>query len=378
MSSADRSRVLNLAKSLIMTKSENPPGHEHEVASIIRNHLESYGISCKQVGNPKRPNLIFSTSENINGKLLLHGHMDTVPAGSLKEWNMDPFGAVMEGNSLYGRGSCDMKGPLSALAETMILYSQERHKEPLMMLATSEEETTCGGAEAAAKSDLLESVKYGICAEPTSLNVLIGEKGLLWLRLSTKGRAAHGSTPELGKNAIKLCMKALEVILQYDYSFVKNKILGEPTINLGKISGGNKINIVPEECEAELDMRLVKGQIPQEIVNQMNSVLKQHGIEDGVCIDTMRSKPTILTPKDSEIVTMTLDAVENILGSRPPLEAATYGTDCSVLQPKLGIENVICGPGSIKLAHQPNEHINIDELLRAVEIYQSIARNLLD
>jgi len=358
-----------------MANSENPPGSEREVASVLREHLESYAICCRPVGSSERPNLIFSTTDDYAGRLVLHGHMDTVPAGDLECWEYDPFAAQLEGNRLYGRGACDMKGPLAALAETMILYSEENHAEPLLMLATSDEETTCGGAEEVVKSGLLENVIFGVCAEPTSLNVLIGEKGLLWLQLSVKGKSAHGSTPELGENAIELCMTALKTLMHWQYPFEWNELLGKPTLNLGKINGGSKINIVPEDCEAEIDMRLVGGQDPQGILDEMSSLLTQQGLEEKVHMEAIRTKPTVLTPKDAEIVTATLDAVESVMGIRPLLGAASFGTDCSVLQPKAGIMNVICGPGSIEMAHQSNECIDIDQLFKSIDIYEAIAQH---
>lgn len=103
----DKSRVLTLLKELIATNSENPPGKEDEVAKILRDHLEAYGISCISVGSSKRPNLIFSSHEGEKGELVMHGHMDTVPIGSRESWNHDPFASEIVDGLLYGRGACD-------------------------------------------------------------------------------------------------------------------------------------------------------------------------------------------------------------------------------------------------------------------------------
>jgi succinyl-diaminopimelate desuccinylase len=375
MIAGDKKRLLSLAKKLISTNSENPPGREKEVAKVLRDHLEAHGISTKSVGSSERPSLIFSTKENFNGQLVLHGHMDTVPAGERETWKYDPFEAKIVGNRLFGRGACDMKGPLAALAETMILYSHKDFNKPLLLLATSDEETTCNGAAEVADSGLLEEVKFGICAEPTSLKVLVGEKGLLWCRVIARGKAAHGSTPEMGENAIELCMDALRALQEEEYPYTQNELMGHPTANIGTIKGGNKINVVPESCEARIDMRLVKDQNPKEILEQMNLRLKNEGLSNKVQVELLRAKPTVFTPRDSEIVTVTMNAAEAITGTKSEPSVATFGTDCSELQPKLGILNVICGPGSIKLAHQANEFINIDELLSAVKVFYSVAQH---
>ncbi len=372
----DESRVTKLARDLIAANSENPPGHEAEVAKVLIEHMEAYGIGHRAVGTPQRPNLIFYTHEDEVGPLVIHGHMDTVPVGSLDDWDYDPFAGEMVNGRLYGRGACDMKGPVAALAETMILYASEGHSTPLVMLATSDEESGCSGAEAVASSGLLKGIPYGVCAEPTSLGVLVGEKGMLWSRVVAHGKSAHGSRPEEGVNAIQLCTEALDILTRSPYPFENTPLMGEPTINVGVISGGVKINVVPDRCEAQIDMRLVKGQDTDMILSLMRDRLRDAGLSDRVDVEYIHGKPAVITPEDSPIVDLALNAVESVTGVKPALTSATYGTDCSVLQPKIGITNVICGPGSIEQAHQPNEFIRIDEMLKAVNVYLTIARGL--
>ncbi|MGQ4871574.1 MAG: M20 family metallopeptidase, partial [Candidatus Thorarchaeota archaeon] len=237
----DRSRVVRLARDLIATDSQSPPGREAEVASVLRDHLEAHGIACILVGPKDRPNLLFYSHEGRKGPLVIHGHMDTVPVGPRENWLHDPFDGEIVDGRLYGRGACDMKGPLAALAETLILYTEEKHEVPLLMLATSDEESGCSGAEEVARSGILSGVKYGICAEPTNLRVLVGEKGMLWVRVVARGKSAHGSCPHEGVNAIELCMRALDVLTHAEYSFEETEFMGRPTINVGRIEGGVKI-----------------------------------------------------------------------------------------------------------------------------------------
>ena len=371
----DEERVLRLTKELVSTKSENPPGRELEVAQVLRDHIESHGISCTAVGPKERPNLIFSTHEGEVGDLVIHGHMDTVPAGPLENWTHQPFEPEVINGRLYGRGTCDMKGPVAALAEALILYSEQRHKNPLVMLATSDEESGCSGAEEVAKSGLLKGVQYGVCAEPTSLNILVGEKGLFWSRLIANGKSAHGSRPEEGVNAIQICMDALRVLTKDLYSYEEDSLLGTPTLSIGEIAGGIKVNVVPDKCEATLDMRIVKGQTPENMLEAMNRRLQGEGFGDSARVEYIHGKPAVRTPTDAKIVKLAQDAVASVTGEERGLSAATYGTDCSVLQPKVGILHVICGPGSIEQAHQPDEFIRVDELLSSVRVYTKIAEH---
>lgn len=367
------SRVLSLLKELIATNSENPPGREDAVAKVLRDHLEAHGISCISVGPNRRPNLIFSSHEGKRGYLVMHGHMDTVPIGKLEDWSHDPFGSEIIDGCLYGRGACDMKGSVAALAETLILYTEEKHREPLLILATSDEESGCSGAEEVARSGKLAGVKYGVCAEPTDLQVLVGEKGMFWFKVVATGKSAHGSRPSEGINAIEVCMEAIKTIASERFPYDEDLLLGVPSLNIGMIQGGIKINVVPATCEAHLDMRTVKGQSPESLTTQMNSRLESAGLSDKVRIEYIHGKPSVSTPPESEIVQMTVEEVQRVVGTKPVLSSATYGTDCSVLQPKLGIINVICGPGSIKQAHQPDEFIRLDQLYQSIEVYLEIA-----
>jgi succinyl-diaminopimelate desuccinylase len=372
---ADQKRMLSLLRDLIAARSENPPGREDAVAKILQEHMESHGISCRSIGPSERPNLIFSSHENELGEVVFHGHMDTVPIGNLEDWSHDPFESEIVNGRLYGRGACDMKGPVTAIVESLIQYNEEGHSTPLTVLTTSDEESGCSGAENVAESGLLDGVKFGVCAEPTSLDVLVGEKGMFWSKIVAKGKSAHGSRPEEGINAIVRCMDALKVLLAYEYPYQKNELLGNYTMNPGVIRGGIKINVVPDSCELQLDMRIVQGQTPENLLDLMNQVLRDEGLAETVTVEYVHGKPAVVTPSDAEIVTVSLNEVEQVTGKRSIPTAATYGTDCSVLQPKIGILNVICGPGSIEQAHQPDEFIELDELYRSIDIYLGIARH---
>ena len=371
----NRSRLISLTQDLVAVNSENPPGGEAEVARILQTHMEDHGISCVSIGPRERPNLLFSTVQGEVGPLVIHGHLDTVPVGPRDSWTHDPFGGEIVDNLLFGRGAADMKGPVAALAEAMIQYNDEGHMTPLLMLTTSGEESGFTGAEEVARSGRLNGVQYGVCAEPTSLNVLVGEKGIFWSRVISEGKSAHGSRPEEGINAIELCIQALGILTGTEYNYEPDSLLGTQTIGIGLIDGGIKVNVVPDTCEAFLDMRIVKGQTPESLLAEMNNRLTEAGFSDQVSVEIVHGASATITSFDSEIVSVSIDAVKRITAIEPSPTAATYGTDCSVLQPKTGITNVICGPGSIEQAHQPDEFIDIDQLVQSVDVYLEIARH---
>lgn len=366
---------MRLARDLIATNSENPPGREADAVRVLKEHMEAHGLACREVGRTERPNLIISSGGAGRAQLVLHGHLDTVPAGAREFWSHDPFESEIVNGRLYGRGACDMKGPMAALAEALIEYSKKPQSSPLLMLATSDEESGCMGAEDVALSGQLAGTKFGVCAEPTNLEVLVGERGMLWTRVSAVGKAAHGSRPETGLNAINVCMDALRVLIKRGYAYEADHMMGRPTINIGTIKGGIRINVVPDQCEALVDMRLVKGQEPDSVLGEMRDRLDSAGLSERVSVEYVFGKPPVKTPPDSEIVAVAVQAVRKMTGKTLKLRAATFGTDCSVLQPKVGIISVICGPGSIEQAHQPDEYISVSQLLKSVDVYLAIARH---
>ncbi|MFW9845775.1 MAG: M20 family metallopeptidase, partial [Candidatus Thorarchaeota archaeon] len=322
-------RMLTLTKKLIATNSEDPPGREKEVADILRAHLGEYGIHSTQVGSDERPNLIFSTHGEEFGSLVLHGHMDTVPAGPRELWERDPFGSEMIGDLLYGRGSSDMKGPLAALAETMIVYKEEGHRHPLLFLATSNEEDGCQGAEEVADSGVLNGVDYGVCAEPTSLDLYLGEKGVCWVKVVATGKAGHSSRPDSGVNAIDLCIDALQAIKNGEYPCEYHELMGEYTMNVGVIEGGTQQGVIPDRCEAQIDMRLVKGQTPESVFALMGKYLDEAGLSEQVQLECINESYPTITSRDSRIAGFASDALEAVIGRRPELGVATYGSDSS-------------------------------------------------
>ncbi|MFW9849692.1 MAG: M20 family metallopeptidase, partial [Candidatus Thorarchaeota archaeon] len=213
--------------------------------------------------------------------------------------------------------------------------------------------------------------------EPTNLEVLVGERGMLWTKIVAKGKSAHGSRPKEGINAIQLCTQAIDLLSYLDYTFEPDDLLGEMTLNVGMIRGGIKINVVPDHCEVLFDMRTVKGQTVEGLMEQMNQRLRAARLSENVELEYIYGKPAVVTPGDSEIVQIALETVHGITGKHSIPTAATFGTDCSVLQPRIGIINVICGPGSIEHAHQPNEFISINQLNESVDVYKQIVEEFV-
>src|SRR5574340_1021604 len=181
-----------------------------------------------------------------SGGLLLNGHLDTVPVAT--GWTKGQ--AVWEGDTLYGRGTADMKaGCVAALAAARDLIDQGR---PVSLLFTTDEETTMAGSKALAASPIVRGAAAVVVLEPTALRVIASEKGILWFRATTLGRSAHGSMPNLGDNAIQRMVRVLAHLEPFSHP---KDVLNEVTVNVGQIRGGVAPNVVADSCSVDLDCR---------------------------------------------------------------------------------------------------------------------------
>ena len=230
--------VISLTKKLISFNTINPPGQEYESAKYIGRLLEQGGYIVDYYElSPNRLSLVAKIDHTGNqNPICLAGHLDTVPLGDLP-WSTDHFNGHIEGDKIYGRGSTDMKGGIAAKIITALNLADKLkdNTKGLLLVFVAGEETGCQGAYQLSELDVLNKAGAIIVGEPTSNYPLIGNKATLWLEAISSGKAAHGSTPELGVNAILKAAKAINKIEDFNFDIPENKYLGNPTINIGKI-----------------------------------------------------------------------------------------------------------------------------------------------
>lgn len=282
-------------------------------------------------------------------KLALSGHVDVVPVG--EGWQRDPHGGELAEERVWGRGASDMLAGVAAF-----VAAAARTRAPCAILLTTDEETTMQAARHALDEGLLAGVEAVVVGEPTSMDVGIAEKGVLWLRLTTRGRNAHGSMPELGDNAAERLVRALHRIggLRWDG---QHALLGKPTLNLGTLRSGEAVNQVPASATADLDLRYLPGTRSVDIISQLRAAASEP-IEVEVRSD---HAPFEIAP-DSRLARAAVSAAGTRALGLP------YGTEASKFAPA-GIPCVILGPGEPGLAHTNREHVRVDALERAVGVY---------
>lgn len=365
--------VLSLTRELLRFNTVNPPGQEKACVDFLAERLEGSGFEVQTYEfSPGRPNLVARLRGSGDRLPLCYaGHVDTVPLGD-SEWTRDPFSGEVDGDRLYGRGASDMKGGVSAcVVSALEIARYPDRKADILLLMTAGEETGSEGAAYVASLDGVLGKAGGlVIAEPTSNRLFIGHKGALWLELKTRGLAAHGSMPEEGINAIYTAAEAILKLKEIDLGYPPHPVLGSGTLNVGKIAGGTKINIVPDQALIHVDIRTVPGRTSDETIGYLTNIL---GPE--VEINTLLDFDAVATDPDNEWIQEVSSIVSSHSGMPAAPKGLPYFTDAAVLTPAFnGVPTVILGPGQAEMAHKTDEFCLIPRLLEAVEIYTAISR----
>jgi acetylornithine deacetylase len=354
------------------------------IADFICNYLDMPGVRIERNQSPRDPktNLIISTGPdgdtNRNG-LVLSGHMDTVPADE-PGWHSDPFTLTRIGDKLVGRGSCDMKGFLALAMNAFASAQTNDLKRPLVLVFTYDEEVGTVGAQHFANTwpDAAMLPANTIVGEPTSLRVVRMHKGHLEFAVAVSGESAHSGYPHLGKNAIEpigrliTALKDLRSELESETQPYAEYFPEVPfvALNIARVSGGSAINVVPESCVLQCGIRLLPGMPKEATVD----ILKQVVVEslDGAYFEfeLMGEAPPLLLAESAPIYQALCAEV-----TQEETLSASYATDAGWFQ-SLGMKCAIFGPGSIEVAHKPNELIPLQQLHQASEILQRIVHQV--
>jgi succinyl-diaminopimelate desuccinylase len=378
--------LLEILTDLVKVPSENPPGDEREVFEVSKKWLDKLGFESEVFeATEGRINLIATKTWEREGRTVIwSGHYDVVPAGDLKLWRYPPYEPTVIENRIYGRGTADMKGAIASALEAVAILRRtgEQPRGKLVFILSADEETSSRlGMDYLTEKGIIHkgSGDAAIVGEPTGLDVLIAEKGYVWLKISTVGRAAHGSTPELGINAIE---KMSKVILKLESMKLKGNhaILGKPTHNIGTIEGGTKINVVPDCCAITIDRRTLPEENAEKVVEDYEQVLDrlQHEDKDFQAEVEMfdYANASEISPEE-EVVKLAQQAVASVTDKNPNLGGLSGASDARFLINRCGIPTIICGPGSFKQAHVADEYTTVPEIADAAKVYAFIIGEFL-
>jgi len=370
---------------LVKAESINPPGDTRPVMAVIENKLKEFGQSYEIVkAREDMPNILVSFNEGARPQLLYNGHIDTVPIGEESAWEVDPLGAVIQDGVMIGRGVADMKGGVGAMlmAAKALSLEQVPLKGSLVLNFVSDEET--GGDNGVGylmKHDYL-SPDMVVVGEITNRNsIAISEKGVAVFSLTTRGRTAHASTPWAGINAIEKMVKilhTLQVQLIDRFDERPSGVLPPASMNVGTIQGGISFNVVADSCNVLLDRRTLPGETAKSArdeILEVISTLQQEDPDINASLDLLGSGDPFETLPDTEICRIARRTMVE-LDLNPDCVGYEQVSDGRYFAEK-GIPTILIGPGIAQQAHTPNEQLELDQYLEAINIYAVLAINTL-
>lgn len=380
--SSDASRMKRELAELVALPSENPPGRETEIAAYVADRLREAGLEVAlDEYKPGRFNVEGRLSNGPGPVFAFNTHMDVVPAGT--GWSSDPFVLREAEGRLYGRGACDCKGPLAAMLEAVRMLAQARSgwSGTLLAVFVADEEIASEGARHyAAKRPSIDAAVVG---EPTSNTVYSAHKGSLRPLVRVHGVPAHSGTPHLGENAVLRAAQLLGMVADEHEQNVRRRthpLVGEASLTVTRIHGGHADNVLPGACDLLLDRRTVPGEDEDAVKSQIGDLLARAKERFGLRADVIDWKPTTggATETDSErpIVTASLQAAARN-GVAKPGPFGFQGACDLVHFRTAGAEGVVIGPGSLSVAHKPDEFVPIDEFVTASLIYRDVAAAML-
>ncbi|MCW8828811.1 MAG: acetylornithine deacetylase [Gammaproteobacteria bacterium] len=344
-----------------------------EVIELLAGWLEPLGFHIEIVPLPSQPhkaNLIATLGQGSGG-LVLAGHTDTVPYDEGR-WNFDPFHLTEKHNRLYGLGTCDMKGFFALAIEAARSFDKGQLQQPLIILATADEESSMEGAQALVELGRPRA-RYAVIGEPTGLRPVNAHKGIMMEAVRLTGRSGHSSDPSLGVSALEGMHKVIGDLLAWREQLQATHHAPQfkvpvPTLNLGHIHGGDNPNRICGHCELHFDLRPIPGMELEALRETLNDRLHRLLGESELgweLAPLFHGTAAMHTPTTSAIV----EAAEALTGHDS--EAVAFCTEGPYLT-EMGIETLILGPGDIAQAHQPDEYLAMDRLNPTVELLKQL------
>ncbi len=371
--------AVGFLQELVRQVSVNPPGDEAAVAQMIARRFENLSNCTVELveleAGRANVEITLKAKNPKAAALLLTGHLDTVAAGLRANWSQEPFGAEIVDGKLYGRGTADMKGGVAAMVLALETLAREETElaADVYFLGTVGEEVDSAGARDYFDRGRMQGIGAVVVGEPTDCDLVPAHKGALWLRLTTKGRTAHGSTPDLGVNAIThMIALAQQLEEELELAAPPHPLLKPPTLALTTIGGGVQTNVIPEAAYATLDIRTVPGlehsavlQKVQKVINKLAERIPGFSAE----VEVLNDRPPVSTAPESDLLQLAQKLYPQVTNRTPKIRAANYYTDASALSVAGQVPTLIYGPGDDKLAHQPDEYVPVAAYLESIDFF---------
>lgn len=392
----DGEGAIRLTQELVRIPSENPPGDELPTVKYLEDWLKAHGFEVQLLcAEPDRPNLIASYGPDASfgpgggPVFMLNGHTDVVPPGD--GWTVSPYSGDLVDGKIYGRGSADMKGGISAIlhAADAIRRSGVKLKGKLLLVLNPDEETGGkAGAGYLASNGIVKADGCLVC-EPSSLMMSTAEGGLIWITLTFRGKAVHSVLAINGVNAVEKALGVVHGLLP-----LKREVMshvgqrGKPTIfTVNMFHGGSKVNQVPGRCEVSIDVRIPPGVdlSPLDVVARIEDVLAGMRETDPDLDVSLNYRDPVFPfeiPPESRVISVLEQAIEDVTGQpaeywHPKQLLKNDDSDLYSWWTKAHIPGVYFGPGAIEQSHNSDEYAEADEIVKAARIFTLVTLRML-
>ncbi|WP_250455863.1 acetylornithine deacetylase [Caballeronia sp. ATUFL_M2_KS44] len=344
-----------------------------EMIAFIRDYLGEHGVECELFYNDERTkaNLFATIGPRDRGGIVLSGHTDVVPVDG-QAWTVEPFRLSEKQGRLYGRGTADMKGFLASVLAAVPMFVERELRLPVHLAFSYDEEVGCLGVRPMLAELEKRPHKPVLCliGEPTELKPVLGHKGKLAMRCHVKGAACHSAYAPYGVNAIQYAARLinrLEVIGEQLAQPQHHDERFDPpfsTVQAGMIKGGRALNIVPEECEFDFEVRALPGFDAHQVADDLKTYAEAELLprmravkpDTGIRLQALSAYPGLATPPESEAARL----LTRLCGS-DEYGTVAFGTEGGLFD-QAGIPAVVCGPGSMDQGHKPDEFVTVEQL----------------
>jgi len=372
------SEVIELLREMVATPSVTCSAHqgldethgEGRMVELVADFWRRSGVDYEiQTVEPGRENVVACIEGGDGPALILEAHTDTVEVENME---IAPFDPVVKDGRVYGRGSCDDKASLAAMMIAVRNAAEKGLPGTVTLAAAANEECGHGGVITLLENGL--DADGAVVGEPTSLQVVVAHKGACRLDITTHGVAAHSSEPHKGENAIYAMARIIQALEAYAGELgdrPKHPLVSGPTCSVGMIDGGQAPNVVPDRCEISVDRRMIPGECTEDTEQELLGVIAAAAGDEVIWSSTLAFEDyTLETDPECWVARIARRATAAVTGDETVI-GVQYGTDASNLS-HAGIPSVVLGPGSIAQAHTAVEYVEIEQVEKAVLIYEKL------
>ncbi len=369
-----KNRLVKFTQDLIRINSENPLHDESAIGEFVLRKLKEAKLKVRVYEFKKnRINVLAYLKGKTDKTLIISPHLDTVPAGS--GWKYSPFSGAIVNGKIYGRGASDCKCNVAIGLEAIRSIAEDGIVPPCNIIFAA-----CADEETGSKYGIIPLLEKKIINPDAALildadefNIITHQKGLMHFKVGVFGKSAHGAYPERGINAIELSARIISQLKKHKFKYKSHSLLASPTINIGKICGGQKVNIVADFCEFDVDLRYLPGMRKSEIIEDVKRIIRKYAKSFRIEFQDIQESYAI--SKSHALVRKLLDAavITKVKAEIKGSEGATVITFFRQRKiPAIGF-----GCGSCGCAHSNNEYVKITNLYKGANILETFLKNYI-